>query len=304
MDLMLENINAAIYPLINFKALFSLMRPRHWFKSIFVMIGYFFSGLWHSHFLLMLTAALTFCFASSAVYIYNDVSDLLYDKYHPKKQYRPLVTGAVPISFAILLMAFLVALSFSLSFLLSNSATLIISTYLMINVFYSKKLKFIPYLDVLCIGSGFMLRILMGTIAINIVPSYWLLLCGTSMSLFLAFSKRQLELNLLNSSRLYQTNFRPVLQHYNPSILKAVLFLSGVFSYVSYFCYVVHMSDFFFNGAIFFYTLPIVFLGFIRYLYLMQNNYQCTCPIDLFLSDRWLVLSLLGFILLNFFILR
>ena len=190
-------------------------------------------------------------------------------------------------------MSFLIILSFALSFMLSNQAVFIISLYLTINVFYSNSLKHIPYVDVLCIGSGFMLRILMGTWAINITPSNWLLLCGTTLSLFLAFSKRKLEM------RLYQINkssFRPVLEKYSNKILSIFLVLTTLLTFYSYINYVYFISKVHSKGSWLFITIPLALLGFIRYSYLIFNNSKYSCPINLFMHDRWLLLDLLLFI--------
>ena len=277
-----------------------LARPKHWFKSVFILVGYVFSGLWTSMALPVFAAVLSFGFAASAIYIYNDIIDLEGDKTHPLKKHRPLASGRLQLSQVYPFLLILTSISLAISLMLSIKVTFLIILYFAINIFYSIRLKRIPYLDVLCIGSGFMIRILMGTWAIGIMPSHWLLLCGTSLSLFLAFGKRKLELDLfLNSD--YQ--FRPVLNKYSIASLNWCLGLSAVLSIYGYSCYVFYMSQSPINRAALIFTIPLVIFGFIRYFFLIRANRTSVCPISLFLSDRFSIMNLVAFVVLIIFIL-
>jgi 4-hydroxybenzoate polyprenyltransferase len=273
--------------------IFKLLRVKHWLKSVFVLIGYFFSGLWQSHAIDVCLAVIAFCLASSAVYLYNDIADIELDKRHPIKKSRPIASGQISLEVVFPFFFLLMMASLGIAALLSKSAILIIALYLAINILYSHGLKQIPYLDVFCIGSGFMLRILMGTWAIDIVPSKWLLLCGTGLSLFLAFSKRYLELSLYHQN---EYDFRPVLAKYKPKILSALLMFSALLSFISYYAYVFNMSSLLERGSYLIATIPFVILGFIRYLHRMKTNKTIVCPITLFIRDPLSLINLVGFV--------
>jgi hypothetical protein len=179
----------------SFKPFLRLLRPRQWIKNAFVLTGLLFVK--HRDPVDYLNAALAFCafcFAASAVYIFNDIHDLEADRQHPIKSQRPLAAGLVDrfdaeiIAFTLSALALLFA-----EFIDGWAAPAIILAYLAINVAYTLKLKYIPILDAFIIAFGFMLRILIGTYAIGIAASDWLLLTGMALTLFLAFCKRQAE---------------------------------------------------------------------------------------------------------------
>ena len=90
----------------------------------------------------------------------------------------------------------------------------IVLAYLAINVVYSFELKHQPIIDVFCISSGFMLRILAGTWGVHISPSRWLILTGMFTTLFLGFAKRRAEWTDTQASLR-----RPVLTAYSRELL-------------------------------------------------------------------------------------
>ena len=54
----------------------------------------------------------------------------------------------------------------TLGWFISKQLAIILTVYLMVNLAYNHVLKLIPILDVACIATGFMLRVLAGTIGI------------------------------------------------------------------------------------------------------------------------------------------
>jgi 4-hydroxybenzoate polyprenyltransferase len=265
------------------------LRIKHWSKQSFVFLGFLFGAFWENFFLLALIAALSFSFAASSVYLYNDIEDLERDRYHPEKAKRPLASGELSVGAAYFIIFLLNGLSFALCAFLSVKAALIISLYLLVNVFYSNGLKHYPLIDVLCIGSGFMLRILMGTWAIGITPSKWILVCGTALSLFLAFSKRKLEWQRGVAMKVLS---RPVLKSYNRRLLNVFLMLSSLSFLGTYIFYAYFMSYQHSPTLHLMLTIPFVLFGFFRYLFLMSNTDVIDCPVTLFLSDRVSLINL------------
>lgn len=85
--------------------LLRLMRPYQWVKNAFVFVGLLFGHAWHDAALVTgaVIAFAAFCLVSSAIYTFNDIVDLEQDKQHPKKSKRPLASGAVSITAAIVL---------------------------------------------------------------------------------------------------------------------------------------------------------------------------------------------------------
>lgn len=66
--------------------------------------------------------------------------------------------------------------------------------YAVLTALYSLGLKRIALLDVFVVASGYVLRVLAGSAAAQVVASHWLLLCTFFLALFLALSKRRSEL--------------------------------------------------------------------------------------------------------------
>jgi len=175
-------------------ALIKLLRPHQWLKNGFVLAGLLFSQLWSNTVFVerVLLAFVAFCCASSLVYLFNDWHDRKLDALHPTKRNRPFANGEVSGTEGLVLAGLLLAGIFWLA--LGHPVLLaVLAIYGLLNLAYSLRLKQVPVVDVFIIASGFMLRLLAGTVAVGITPSHWLLLTGMFVALFLGFSKRQAE---------------------------------------------------------------------------------------------------------------
>ena len=95
---------------------------------------------------------------------------------------------------------------------------------------YSLILKHVVILDVICIAFGFLLRVLAGTALAKVNPSDWLIICTTTLSLFIGFSKRRHELILLSDST---TNHRNVLSDYSVPFLDQMISVATACSWAS-----------------------------------------------------------------------
>lgn len=273
-----------------FKQAFHLLRFSHWSKAAFVLIGVLYSKSF-LFFPKALVAALAFSLLASAVYIYNDFMDREQDKLHPEKCNRPLASGEMSIQFALFLLILLLIGGLLLGFLISDKLALILCCYLVVNLAYNHFLKNIPVLDVLCIASGFMLRVLAGTIGIGLYISSWLTVSATLMSLFIALCKRRLEKELrLN----YDT--RAVLKKYSTTTLDFFILISALITFLSYFLYILYARD---ESFYFLLTLPFAGIGLWRFARLTVNSPTQDDPINLFLNDRFSRINLFSFLLLT-----
>ena len=158
-----------------------LIRVKHWLKNILVFLPAFFStGITNkNNLLLCFIAFLIFSFASSTVYVLNDINDVEKDRNHPIKKNRPLASGKVSIRGAIITIIILVLIDALLMnwfyFKTNIHATYIIPiVYVLLNILYSKYLKNIPIIDVVILVSGFVLRVMYGGAVINVEVSKYL----------------------------------------------------------------------------------------------------------------------------------
>jgi 4-hydroxybenzoate polyprenyltransferase len=189
------------------------------------------------------------------------------------KRKRPLASGTVGISQAYALAFVCGAAGLALGAIASVSVVAIFLAYLALNLAYSAGLKNIAILDVFIIAAGFMLRIFAGTWGVNIVPSYWLLLCSLLLTVFLGFAKRRAELMASDGNGSNGAGQRAVLYDYTPALLDTMMAISAAGVIVSYSLYTVspdtialHRTD------KLIYTLPFVLYGIFRYIFLVHRR--------------------------------
>lgn len=261
----------------NLNNFFALLRIPQWSKAIFVMVGFFYSQE-SGFFVPVLLASLAFCFISSAVYIYNDIQDRSEDRVHPHKCTRPIASDKVNLRQAVAILFFLLITGLILGWSISRPLVLILAAYLIINLGYNHFFKLIPILDVVCIAAGFMLRVLAGTTGVGLPMSRWLLVAATMLSLFIAFNKRRLEINLGLSHPT-----RQVLKKYHPVVLQRLIIGSGALCFCIYLLYVVYARE---ESFYFLITLPFAAIALWRFAWLSGQNVADDDPVNVFLADR------------------
>lgn len=261
-------------------AIFKLLRPKQWLKNGFVLAPVLFSGLFVN--LTALASAimmlLVFCLSASMVYVLNDLVDVEADRQHPKKRLtRPIASGEISKkqAYGLLLVQGLFLLILSV---LAFEFMWPVLTYVLLNIGYSFNLKKIPFLDILTIALGFVLRVLAGAVVISVPLSLWMLVTTFSVALFLAGVKRLQELKHSNAEYT-----RGVLKFYNPKLL--AIFCHGM-AITTLLCYVLFV---WFNNPTLRITAPLVGFGLFRYWQLYQHNQQGESPTEVLLEDKILL---------------
>ena len=275
-----------------------LLRPHQWLKNGFVFVGLLFGHAWNDPVKLgqALAAFAAFCLLASAVYVMNDLIDREQDRLHPKKKRRPLAAGSVSVAAATVLAAMLLLAGGSIAWLWAGSAPWIFLVYVVLNIAYSFKLKHVVILDVFIIASGFMLRILAGTLGLGIAPSQWLLLCGLMLTLFLGFAKRRAELNALLAE---SAGHRRVLEHYTAPMLDQFIGIAAAGTVISYALYTVSAETVALHGTRgLIATVPFVLYGMLRYLWRLHTRGGGGDPAQELLSDPHLLAATAGWLLL------
>lgn len=267
------------------RSLLMLMRPHQWLKNAFVFAGLVFSQSWDNAALALtvLNVFAAFCCVSSMVYIFNDWRDRLTDSLHPVKRNRPLASGKVSVNTAMVLALGLGLLSVWLA--AGNKILLVLlALYVLQNLAYSWRLKHVPVVDVFIIATGFMLRILAGTLALGIPPSRWLLLTGLFIALYLGFSKRKAE--SFNDAG----NQRAVMAHYPPALLDTFMAVTMTATIMTYSLFATSVEAQAQHGERLVYTVPIVIFAVLRYAYQVHQGRGEDVSRDL-LRDPWILLS-------------
>lgn len=267
-----------------------LMRPHQWLKNAFVFAGLLFSQSWQDGAMVLkvLNAFAAFCCFSSMVYILNDWHDRSADARHPVKRLRPLASGTVQPAAALVLALLLLAAG---AWLAAGNTVLLtlLGIYTALNLAYSWRLKQVPVVDVAIIASGFMLRLLAGTLAVGIAPSRWLLLAGLFVALFLGFSKRKAE------SFHDQADQRAVLEHYPPALLDVFMAVTMTASLMTYGLFATSPEAQLQHGDRLVYTVPIVIFALLRYAYQVHRGRGEDVSRDL-LRDPWILAALAGWL--------
>jgi len=261
------------------------LRPTQWAKNLFVLAPAVFGGLLLDERIVVRVALAlaAFCFASSSVYLVNDLRDREEDRRHPLKRHRPLAAGTLSVPAAVVAVVLLTGAAAMICLELGTRFGLILGGYLLLNLLYTLWLKHMVILDVMCISLGFVLRVEAGAVAAEVEVSSWLFLCTIFLALFLAFSKRRHEITLLSGAAAGQ---RRVLDQYSPAFLDQMINVVTASSVVSYALYAVAPETVQKYGTHdLIYTIPMVLYGIFRYLYLMYQQPGERNPTEAILRD-------------------
>ena len=264
--------------------LVSSLRPKQWVKNGFLFLPLVFGKKIFSYpeNVMTIAAFFLFSFCSSAVYLINDVMDIESDRKHPKKYLRPIAAGRFPVPYALTVALCLGAASLMLSFLLDVRLGWVMAIYLGMNLLYSRFLKHKVIVDVLCIGLFFLLRIGAGSVVAHVDLSHWILFMTALLALFLGFNKRRQE---LQQSKTVSSH-RKVLGEYDDYFIdqmNSVITASIVVVYMLYTVDAETVRNFGTTHLI--YTIPFVYYGIFRYLYLVHKARIEGDPTEALLTD-------------------
>lgn len=282
-----------------------LVRVKHWVKNLFLMLPLFFGGelFAFEKYGDFLIGILAFSLVASSIYIINDYRDIESDKMHPEKSKRPLASGAVSKTEALVILAIFLIAGFGIAYYLKTKFMFVIGIYFLMNLAYSFGLKNFPIVDIIIVALGFNLRVKAGGVLGNIAVSEWLTMMIFLLALFLAVAKRRDDILIKISSGL---DMRKSVKGYNLDYINAILsVLSGVIL-VSYILYTLSPTTIqHFNTHRLFYTSLFVFAGIMRYLQIALVDNNSGSPTNLLYKDRFIqvsmVLWLLSFYLLIYF---
>lgn len=263
-----------------------LARPHHWVKNLFVLLPMPFAladrpqlGFGSLDWTAIGWGLLGFSLVNSAIYTLNDLIDAPNDRRHPRKRARPIASGRVSPTAALLFFVALLAAGAAASALAGVEALEIALLYAAINAYYCLQGKSVALLDVFLLSSGYVLRVLLGCALIDATPSPWLLVCTSSLALFLALVKRRADvLAGLGAEH------RASLTGYNLAYLdQAVGLLAGV-TLMSYTLYAIESPVLIDERRLG--SVPFVAFGVLNYLRLVQTDGAGASPVEMFYRSR------------------
>jgi len=282
--------------------LWKLMRPRHWVKNGFVLMGALFANAWHdpATVKVVILTTVAFSLAASGVYVFNDLFDRESDAADPKKRNRPLAARTISTPMALAFQFMLWLTGFGVALMASPRVLLILVIYVGINVLYSIRLKHVVLLDVFSIAFGFILRILAGTTGVGIEPSQWLLLCGLMIALFLGFAKRRAEIYALDIGGSNGPLPRKVLHNYQPVFLDKMITMTATCVILTYSLYTMSPQTIKYHHTDkLMYTVPFVMYGVFRYIYSLHRQTTGNDPATEIFRDLHLVFAIAGWLIIT-----
>jgi 4-hydroxybenzoate polyprenyltransferase len=164
------------------------------------------------------------------------------------------------------------------------------AAYFVLNVAYSLRLKKIPFLDVLCISAGFVLRVLGGGYAINVPVSYFMFACTFLLALFLGFGKRRHEISAEHAGKT-----RKALKAYTARGLDVALWITGSLTVLTYVAYTLDpATQQFFKSDQLWMTTPSVVIGITRFVQIVKTHPKAESPTQEMLKDSLFVVNLVA----------
>ncbi len=277
---------------------FKLIRVQQWVKNVFVFVPLLFSlHLFDDkYFLTSLFAFFVFSLASSTIYVINDLIDIDADRAHPLKKNRPLPSGIISKTAAVVTFIILLVVIAVLLPNFNNDFIITVASFIVLNVLYTFYFKHIVILDVFSIAAGFTLRVLAGAFVIGVPISSWLILTTMFISLFLGVMKRHSELSLATENN--NTSSRKVLTEYSITFADQMATVAAAGVIICYALYTVAQRTVsVFNTENLIYTTPFVVFGIFRYMYLEYKSNGGENTTKLLATDLPMILTIALYII-------
>lgn len=279
-----------------FRNVIILLRPWQWVKNLFVFLPMFFGGelLDSACWCGSLLAFFVLCFITSAIYCFNDVVDVEYDRCHPIKKARPIASGELSVAAGCvigILIGMVGLFIFVCGIGVGIIECVILGVYVLLNVSYSLGLKNVVILDMLSVSLGFVLRVFLGGIVCDIWVSPWIVCMVFILTLFLILSKRRSDVLIYIQTGAVT---RKVVKEYDLAFVNQMIGITGTITVVCYIIYSLQPeviarlhSEYVYITSIF------VLTGIMRYMQLIRKLKQTYDPVIILLKDRFIQITIL-----------
>lgn len=273
-----------------------IARPDHWIKNAFIIPGLVLAVVLIGKpenmvsFLVKLIAGFfATCFIASANYVINEWLDAEFDKYHPTKKYRPVVSQNMKFSLVMVEYAVCILVGILLSLLVNTPFLLTEIWLLVMGILYNVKpvrTKDVVYLDVLSESINNMIRLLLGWFIVcetllppsSIMVGYWM------AGAFLMAVKRYAEYRMIGDPKLAGSYRKSFIKYTEETLLCSAFFyalcatfLIGIFLLKYRIEYIV--------------AIPLLFFLFCYYLYIAHKpDSAAQKPEKLFREKKLMIL--------------
>ncbi len=278
-------------------AYLKLARPKQWSKNLLVFAGLIFSQQYFnlSHWIESIQMFAIFSVIASGIYAFNDFFDIENDRQHPVKKNRPLASGRINASNAIVFAIFLIIVGLIWSWFINQWAFTLMCGYVIMMLAYSFRLKHVLLVDIFIIATGFSIRAVVGAAAIEVEISKWFVVCIFFIGLMLAMIKRRQELarldDNLDSSRLSLKNAPPLI------VWDLWIIMVSAITIVSYTLYTFDPATVEKIGSQkLMYTSPIVLFALLRYHIGVFVHNRGEDPTEAILGDKWIWVAVIAWL--------
>ena len=281
-------------------ALIEAMRPAQWQKNLLLFAAFIFSSgkAWTlgepASWLPLLASSAggfaLFSLAASGGYLLNDVVDVERDRAHPRKRYRPIASGRLPVRVAAAAGATLLGGSVLAGLLLDVRFGFVLLAYVGLTASYSFALKQFAIIDAMAVAMGFTLRAVAGAFVIHVPITVWLYVVTTFGALFLATLRRRQEWLLVRDQGVAG---RAVIGQYSGEFLEQMTGLAMNSTVISYAMYVTTADNLPPDHSMLI-TLPFVVYGLLRFRFIADRQPERNID-EMLLRDRLSMLNIAAF---------
>jgi decaprenyl-phosphate phosphoribosyltransferase len=276
-----------------------LLRLQQWSKNLTIYVVLLASGNYDFELFKDLSIVfIGFSLIVSSTYIVNDIVDKKSDREHPSKKNRPIATGKVSNNFAIKFSTTIFFVGKLILYSININLLIFSSLYVVITLFYSYKIKYIKYLDILSVTFLFLVRLVIGGVAIEIEVSTPLFLFVFFTCLGIVSSKKY---SILNNNELRNSKVKKFLiANYKDQDLKNVIHISFIFSIITYTSWIILNN----RSSLLDTSSTILYLSLIIYVFIIYEIIQKTYLleteeiIEMMISNNKMLLFLLIFLFL------
>ncbi|MFX1276724.1 MAG: UbiA prenyltransferase family protein [Promethearchaeota archaeon] len=284
------------------RSLLTLLRVRQYYKNGLIFFGLFFSEKLFTigNYLPFIIGFIVLCCASSVNYIINDIKDIADDKKHPEKlKKKPLASGEVSITFALIIVIVLSIVIIVSWFFIQNLLFFVMVLMLLITgQLYNHLLKKYAFVDVIILSLGYLWRALAGSYLIQIQLSPWLFIAIFEIAMFLSIAKRKGDLMILGEKE-NAIEHKKVYNVYTQRLLDQFYIMIGASLFITYAIYLIfHFNlnpeagtPFIFYEYLSMLSIPVFLYIIMRYIYLTTTKPEIARNPERAIFDKGMILA-------------
>ncbi|MFX1575239.1 MAG: UbiA prenyltransferase family protein [Promethearchaeota archaeon] len=283
----------------------NLLRIRQYYKNTMIFVGIFFSErlLETDLYFKLLIGFILLCLSSSFNYIINDIRDIENDRKHPEKiKKKPLASGDISITFALLLLIVIGGIVISsLIFLVQNLGfAFMIISIIITGQLYNHLFKYYAFIDILILSTGYLWRALAGCAIIEEYVSAWLFLAIFEVAMFLSIAKRKGDLNILGKDEAVR--HKKIYDQYSLKLLDQFHIIIAGSLFMTYSLYLLinfnlinfnstETTNANFHEYISIFTIPISLYIIMRYMYLTSTKPEIARNTEKAFMDKGIIIA-------------